>query len=109
MSQFVDFLDDLLHDRLSDIEIGMVGRIESFDKKKMRADVTPLLKRKSGKQVIEYAQLKDIPVNFIMAGDYYIRPEYKRGDLVHLAFATHDIEDGLKARKSEASKKIFTK
>lgn len=108
MSQFVDFLEDMFHDRLGDIDITMIGKIEKFDKEAMRADVTPMMKRKSGEKEIEYSVLKDIPVNFILAGDYYIRPEYKAGDLVQLAFSTHDIAEALKDKKPLASDKIFS-
>ncbi len=108
MSEFTDFFDDLLHDRLNDVKISTIGRIETFDKEKMRADVTPLLKKKDGDQEIEYAMLKQLPVTFILAGDFYIRPEYKTGDLVQIAFSTNDIAEALKDTNSIESKKIFT-
>lgn len=108
MSDFIDFLNEMLHERLSDIDISMVGRIESFDGQKMRADVTPLLKKRSGETEIEYSVLKDIPINFLNAGDYYIRPEYKKGDLVQIVFSTHDIEETLRDKKPLASEKIFS-
>ncbi len=108
MSDFTDFLDDFLNERLSDIDIGMVGRIEVFDSQKMRADVIPLMKKKSNEEILEYSMLKDIPVNFLLSGDYYIRPEYKQGDLVHIAFSTHDIEEALRDKKPLESKRIFS-
>lgn len=108
MSEFIDFLKDFLHERLSDIDIGMVGRIESYNEKTMRADVTPLLKKKSGNKEIEYATLKDVPVDFLYSGGFYIRPLYKKGDLVHISFSTHDIEEALKDKKPLASNIIFS-
>ena len=108
MSEFVDFIEELVHDRLKEVDVGMVGRIESFDKEKMRADVTPLLKKKSGDKEYEYAKLSDVPVNFLISGDFFIRPEYKQGDLVHISFATHALEDALKGRVGLASERIFT-
>ena len=108
MSEFTNFFEALLQDRLNDIKISMIGKIESFDKEKMRADVTPLLKKKSRDQEVEYTVLKQIPVTFLAAGDFYIRPEYKPGDLVQIVFSTNDIAESLNARKPLESKKIFT-
>ncbi len=108
MSGFIEFLEDYLHDRLSDIDIGMIGRIEAFDSQKMRADVIPLLKKKSGDKEVEYSMLKDVPVNFLYSGGFYIKPAYEKGDLVHISFSTHDIEKALKDDKPLASDRIFS-
>jgi Phage protein Gp138 N-terminal domain len=108
MSGFIEFLEDYLHERLSDIDIGMIGRIEAFDSQKMRADVIPLLKKKSGDQEIEYSMIKDVPVSFLYSGGFYIRPAYRKGDLVHISFSTHDIEKALKDDKPLASNRIFS-
>ncbi len=108
MSELTNFLQDLLHDKMNDIKISMVGKIEAFDKEKMRADVTPLLKKKVGDVEVEYTLLKQVPVTFLLAGDYYIRPEYKQGDLVQILFSTNDIAQALNANKAVESKKIFT-
>ena len=108
MSEFIEFLEDYLHERLSDIDIGMIGRIETFDSKKMRADVIPLLKKKSGDQEVEYSILRDVPVIFLYSGGFYIRPFYKKGDLVHISFSTHDIEKALRDDKPTASQRIFS-
>lgn len=108
MSEFTDFVEDLLADRLNDVKISIVGRVESFDKEKMRADVTPLLKKKVGDQEVDYPVLKQLPVTFMLAGDFYIRPEFKQGDLVQVVFSTNDIADALRDVKSVESKKLFT-
>jgi hypothetical protein len=107
MSGFVDFLEEYLHERLADIDIGMIGKIETFDSKKMRADVIPLLKKKSSDQEIEYSIIKDVPVCFLFSGGFYIRPAYQQGDLVYITFSTHDIEQALKEEISLASERIF--
>jgi len=103
---FVGFIKDYFEDTMSNIDFGMLARVETFDSKKMRADLVPLVKKKSGDQEIEYALIKDIPVSFMLTGGFYIRPDYQKGDLVFVACVTHDIDEALRGGKSLAYGRI---
>jgi hypothetical protein len=90
--------------------IGCIGRIESHDTTTMRADVKPLLKYTASGETTErdYKVLPDIPVLFLYAGGFYIRPKYKKGDLVWVTFATHEIKQGLKGRSDSTGGRLFS-
>lgn len=108
MSDFSKFLSDLLQRFGESVQIGMVGRIKSFDKSTMRAEVEPLLRKES--QTGESSQLpvlSNVPVSFLCTGKFFIRPTYERGDLIWLTFATHDIFASLKGAPAVASDQIF--
>ncbi len=80
----------------------VIGRIEKFDGEKMRADVLPLLYIEKETEKVPFSVVPSVPVQFLYAGGYYIRPEYKKGDLVWLSYATFPIENQLK-NKSEST------
>jgi hypothetical protein len=77
----------------------------------MRADVKPLIKYiASGDTIIrDFAIIPQIPVMFLYAGGYYIRPEYKRGDLVWVTFATFAINQGLAGKSDDANGSVFSR
>lgn len=105
---FSELLTEVIDSRLADVQTGIVATIESFDKEKMRAEVQPLQKRKSGESEVSFPRLKNLPVQFLFAGGFYIRPDYQKGDLVWIYFATQDIEAGLRGRSELVSGKIFS-
>src|SRR5688572_5336912 len=96
MSYFGEFLADLQAKFGSTIQIGMVGQIFNFDRKKMRADAKPLLKISNAQnQSEQLPNLSKIPVQLLWSNGYYIRPDYRDGDLVWITFATHSISAAL--------------
>lgn len=88
------FFDNLVGNMLGDINSCMLGKIESFDHKAMKAEVTPLgrFKGKDG-EVEERPLLIEVPVSFTKAGPFIIRPPYKPGDIVLIVFADEDIDN----------------
>lgn len=103
---FSQLLEDLFEDRSSYIKQGCIGKIDKFDAELMRADVELLGKSVNDlDEEVDLPLLPDIPVSFINAGGFMIRPEYQKGDLVWIVFATHDIEDMLDEQKKALSKK----
>jgi len=90
--------------------IGCIGRIESHNTQTMRADVKPLLTYTVSGEKTEhdFKVLPDIPVLFLYAGGFYIRPKYKKGDLVWVTFATHEIRQGLKGRSDSTGGRLFS-
>jgi hypothetical protein len=105
---FSELLEKAIDDKIKDIQLGMVAKIESFDPITMRADIDPLLKIKNDLGESEDLPiLSDLPVRFYYGGGYLIKPAYENGDLVWLAFSTHDLENSLQEYKRNASDKKF--
>lgn len=109
IAEFIELLNDFWDKQSREIMIGCVAKIEKHDVKTMRAEVTPLLiYTNQGKKSINAAHIPDVPVLFIHAGGFYIRPKYQKDDLVWLTFATHDINDALKSKAVKTDGKIFS-
>jgi len=87
----MDFFNKLSGNLVNGINSCMLGRIETFDASKMKANVIPLVKSKDG----DKPMLIEIPVSFIKAGSFLIRPPYKKGDIVLVVFADEDIDNVL--------------
>jgi hypothetical protein len=95
--KLIDLFNRFWTTRSKDIIIGCVGRIESFDSRKMRADVQPLLEytASGASSGTKFAVIGDIPVQFLFSGGYYIRPHYSKGDMVWISYSTFSIESAL--------------
>lgn len=87
----MDFFNKLSGNLVNGINSCMLGRIETFDASKMKANVIPLVKNKDG----DKPMLIEVPVSFIKAGPFLIRPPYKKGDIVLVVFADEDIDNVL--------------
>lgn len=81
-SQFFNMLSGNLTGQINSC---MLGKIEKFDPTTMKAQVVPLVKDKP--------MLIEVPVSFMKAGPFIIRPPYKRGDMVLIVFADADIDN----------------
>jgi len=108
-AELAGLIKDYVDKVLRGILIGCVASIERHDLATMRADVKPLIMFTPAGQTAQsnYAIIPDIPVLFIFAGGYYIRPEYKRGDLVWVTFATYDISPSLSGRNTDGDGDVF--
>ena len=105
---YTEFIEDFWEDRASQIQTGLIGKIQKFDKQKMRADVQPLLKLKNAlNESIDYPILQDVPVLMFYGGGFYVRPVYQSGDLVWIGFSTFDIENSLNGYSRNQSEKLF--
>ena len=109
--ELIKLFNNFWDKRSRDIVIGCIGRIESFDKVKMRADVQPLLEYKSSGDTtaVKFAVIGNIPVQFLYAGGYYIRPDYAKGDLVWVTYSTFDIEYGLNNLHDNVAEGTFSR
>jgi hypothetical protein len=108
---FINLFNEFWNARSRDIIVGCIGRIESFDKVKMRADIQPLLEYKISGQTnsVRFAVIGDVPVQFLHAGGFYIRPDYRQGDLVWVAYSTFSIEAGLNNIFDDVSTGTFSR
>ncbi|MBN2157929.1 MAG: hypothetical protein JW807_00935 [Spirochaetes bacterium] len=106
----VKFISQCIDKSRRETIVGCIGRIEKHDTQTMRADVKPLLKYMATGETVakEFQVLPDIPVQFLWAGGYYIRPKYQNGDLVWVTFATHEIQRGLKGSPDSISGRLFS-
>lgn len=96
MSEFLDFMDGFWEGTIEGINSCTIGKIEKFDATTMKADVVPLVKKKNKDGTTEdISLLIEVPVSFMKAGPFLIRPPYKTGDIVLVVFADRDIENVL--------------
>jgi hypothetical protein len=94
--KYIDFLEKLINLKTRHIQKGLVCTIEKFDSTKFRANVKPLMKYKNAYgEETEYPILTEIPVIVQKQGDYFIKPNYVKGDLVWVGFSTFDILNSL--------------
>ncbi len=94
MSDGISFLEGLIEERLAHLHTAMPARVESFDPVKMRATVQPLFRRKfKGQGAIRMPLLLDVPVAFIRAGGFVIRPPFRKGDIVLVVFSERAIDN----------------
>ncbi len=93
MSEALKFLDGLMGESLADLHTCMMGKIKSFDGKKMQADVIPLGKNKlaDGRETA-LPVISQAPVMFIHGNGFFIRPPLKPGDLVVVVFADRELD-----------------
>ena len=93
---FISFMEKFTDKKLRNVRGGMVCKIEKFDATKFRADVKPLMKFKNAYDIEkEYPVLSNLPVIVYKQGDYFIKPNYKKGDLVWVGFSAFDMYDPL--------------
>ncbi len=110
IAELKQFFTGMIDRKMGDIIIGCIGEIKTHNTSTMRADVKPLLKfTESGKTTSSnFKVLPDVPVQFLYAGGYYIRPKYKKGDLVWVTFATHSIQKSLQGMSDDISGRHFS-
>jgi hypothetical protein len=106
-------LKDSFNSFVKQIQIGLPCKITKFDKEMMRADVQPFLKQSYTSDddtttETQYPIIPNIPVMFINAGDYYIRPPYKIGDMVWVGFSSRNIDTSLDEYSRVEAEALFS-
>jgi hypothetical protein len=105
--KYIEFIEKFINRKLRYVQTGLICKIEKFDTTKWRADVKPLMKYKNAYGVeTEYPVLINIPVVVQKQGDYFIKPNYVKGDLVWVGFSTFDIENSAQEYTRVESTKI---
>ncbi|WP_425447726.1 Gp138 family membrane-puncturing spike protein [Dethiothermospora halolimnae] len=94
MSNAINFLDEMMEERLSDVHTCMLAKIEEYDPVTMKAKVQPLFKRKYKNQDPKELQpISEVPVMHLKAGNFIIRPPYQKNDVVLLVFGERAIDN----------------
>lgn len=100
MKQVVETIDRMIDKKLLPVHCNILCKIVSFEKDKMRADVQPQIQAVNADGTFsDFGIIPGIPVQFIISGDYYIRPDYKKDDLVNVSFYKYQIDDILDGAK----------
>ena len=106
---YAQFLNDFMDKMLSQVQIGIPGKIINYYPKTLRADVQPIMSTQDFDGVVySYPALQNISVQTILTGGFYIRPEYKEDDMVWITFSTFDIASALDGTQSVESTKTFS-
>lgn len=96
MSEAMSFFEKIMGNVTDGVNSCILGRIEKFNASTMKADISPLVKVRFKDGTLEdQSLLIDVPVSFLKAGPFVIRPPYKVGDMVVVVFADRDIENTL--------------
>lgn len=108
-TEFSQMIDDYVKKEISGMLIGCVALIESHDVKTMKAVVKPLLryKDKLSGNTVPFQPIPDVPVQFIFAGGYYIRPKYSHNDLVWLSFSSYETTNPMKKSPANIEGALF--
>lgn len=102
MSEVSKFFDGLLGGYTDHNHNCMLAKVQKFDHKKMKAEVVPLVKYRSKNGIVENRKpLVEVPVSFMYANGFYIRPPLVPGDLVVLMVSDEDIDNVLLSGKEE--------
>lgn len=102
MSEVSKFFDGLLGGYTDHNHNCMLAKVQKFDHKKMKAEVIPLIKYKSENGTVESRKpLVEVPVSFMYANGFFVRPPLSPGDLVVLIVSDEDIDKVLMSGSEE--------
>lgn len=94
---FDEFLSQLIQNRLSQVKVALVCKIDKINKSKNQADLVPIAK--DGKSSM--GVIADCPISFLTSGDYFIQQDYKAGDKVLVLFPSNALHQAIKGNKEE--------
>lgn len=102
MSEVTKFFDGLLGGYTDHNHNCLLAKVQKFDHKKMKAEVIPLFKYKSKNGIVESRKpLLEVPVSFMYANGFFIRPPLVSGDLVVLIVSDEDMDKVLMSGEEE--------
>lgn len=88
-------IKDIIYENMKKIEQGFIAKIVSYDPKTMRAEISPQLEFiteiEGQRQTIQAPNIINVPCELLYAGGFYIRPVYKKDDLVKCSLCSSNI------------------
>ena len=99
-----DITRKLIDDAISDIHTALPAKINKYDAVKMRAEITLLNKNELEGELKDIPPVIEVPVGFLKAGPFVIRPPYEKGDPVVVVFSEKAIDKLLVSGKPENPK-----
>lgn len=99
-----DITRKMINDAVSDIHTSLPAKINKYDAKKMRAEITLLSKQNLEGEMVEIPPVLEVPVGFTKAGNFIIRPPYQKDDVVVVVFSEKAIDKLLISGKPENAK-----
>jgi hypothetical protein len=94
----------MINDAVSDIHTSLPAKINKYDAEKMRAEITLISKQNLEGEMVEIPPVLEVPVGFMKAGKFIIRPPFQKGDVVVVVFSEKAIDQLLISGKSEEVK-----
>lgn len=79
-------IKELIKQELNQVHVALPAKIESYDPKKLRAEVTLLAKKNLEGEEVIIPPIIECPVRVLKAGSFIIRPPYQPGDVVQVLF-----------------------
>lgn len=104
-------IEKTIDKKLREVSLSQICTIESFDKTKLTANVKPLYKKlDSNGREVDYPILSNLPcVSPFYGNDIFIKPDYKKGDLVLVIFSSFDSTKQLLKQTGVESEALFGK
>lgn len=87
-----DITRKMINDAVSDIHTSLPAKINKYDAEKMRAEITLLSKQNLEDEMVEIPPVLEVPVGFMKAGRFVIRPPFQKGDVVVVVFSEKAID-----------------
>lgn len=87
-----DITRAMINDAVSSIHTSLPAKINKYDAKKMRAEITLLSKQNLEDEMVEIPPVLEVPVGFMKAGRFVIRPPFQKGDVVVVVFSEKAID-----------------
>jgi hypothetical protein len=81
-----DLIKALIDQALTELHVALPARIEKYDPKTLRAEVTILAKKTLEGKPVTIPPIVEVPVAILKSGPFVIRPPYVQGDIVQVLF-----------------------
>lgn len=75
-----------------DINTMIPGKVVSYDRKRQKATIQPMLSQKIGEETVRAPELVEVPVSFPRAGGFVLHKPLKKDDEVILHFAQRSLD-----------------
>lgn len=100
--KLIETIKKLIDQELDNLHVALPARVEKYDPKSLRAEVTLLNKQKVQSEEMKFPPIIECPVRTLKAGPFTIRPPYQKGDVVQVLFNERALDQLLITGKPES-------